>query len=409
MPTFALEWLNLIARWVHVTAAIMWVGDSFLFMWMDRSLVAPSRPREGAVVGEMWMVHSGGFYEVVKRKVLAPHEVPKTLHWFMWEAYTTWISGFFLLGIVYYFSGGVYLVDRSVSGIGLAGAIGLSVALLAAAWLVYDALWRSPLARHRMLASLISFGLLVAAAWGLTHVYSGRAAFIHVGAMMGTIMTANVWRIIIPAQAKMVAATRAGQAADATLGERAKQRSTHNHYMSLPVLFTMLSNHFPSTYANPLNWLVLVLLVIVGAALKYVMNFRARSNRWIVLAGLASLVAVVTLTARSTRPAEAGGDYGAGPPVAFETAQEILQRRCVSCHAAKPSNPSFPAPPSGITLEEPRRIHDLAPRIMVRAVITKTMPLGNLTGMTDEERAALGAWIAQGARIEGPAPAPRPH
>ena len=405
MPTLALEWLNLAARWIHVIAAIMWVGDSFLFMWMDRSLAPPSRPRDGAVVGELWMVHSGGFYEVIKRKVLAPHEMPKTLHWFMWEAYTTWISGFFLLGIVYYFSGGVYLIDRSVSGIGLAGAIGISVALLAVAWLIYEALWRSPLARYGVLASLISFGLLVAAAWGLTHLYSGRAAFIHLGAMMGTIMAANVWRIIIPAQAKMVAATRAGRPADATLGERAKQRSIHNHYMSLPVLFTMLSNHFPSTYGSPLNWLVLVLLVIVGAALKYVMNFRGRSNRWIVLAGLAALIAVVTLTAQASRPAAAGSDYGAGPPVAFQTAREIIQRRCITCHAAKPSNPSFPEPPSGVTLEDPRRIHDLAPRIMVRAVVTRTMPLGNLTGMTDQERATLGAWIAQGARIEAPAPA----
>ena len=405
MPTLALEWLNLAARWIHVIAAIMWVGDSFLFMWMDRSLAPPSRPRDGAVVGELWMVHSGGFYEVIKRKVLAPHEMPKTLHWFMWEAYTTWISGFFLLGIVYYFSGGVYLIDRSVSGIGLAGAIGISVALLAVAWLIYEALWRSPLARYGVLASLISFGLLVAAAWGLTHLYSGRAAFIHLGAMMGTIMAANVWRIIIPAQAKMVAATRAGRPADATLGERAKQRSIHNHYLSLPVLFTMLSNHFPSTYGSPLNWLVLVLLVIVGAALKYVMNFRGRSNRWIVLAGLAALIAVVTLTAQASRPAAAGSDYGAGPPVAFQTAREIIQRRCITCHAAKPSNPSFPEPPSGVTLEDPRRIHDLAPRIMVRAVVTRTMPLGNLTGMTDQERATLGAWIAQGARIEAPAPA----
>ncbi len=408
MPTLALEWLNLAARWIHVIAAIMWIGDSFLFMWMDRSLVQPSRPREGAVVGELWMVHSGGFYEVVKRKVLAPGEMPKTLHWFKWEAYTTWISGFFLLGIVYYFSGGVYLVDRSVSGIGLAGAIALSVGLLAGAWLVYDALWRSPLGRRRVPAGLISFGLIVAAAWGLTRVFSGRAAFIHLGAMLGTVMAANVWRVIIPAQAKMVAATRAGRPADATQGERAKLRSTHNHYLTLPVLFTMLSNHFPSTYGSPFNWLVLVLLVVTGAALKYVMNFRGRSNRWIVLLALISLFAVVTLTARASRPAAAGDDYAGRAPVAFETAREIIQRRCVTCHAARPANPSFPEPPNGVTLEDARRIHDLAPRILVRAVVTKTMPLGNLTGMTDEERDSLGAWIAQGARIE-PAAAPRPR
>lgn len=403
MTTLALEWLNLAARWIHVIAAIMWVGDSFLFMWMDRSLVPPSRPRDGAVVGELWMVHSGGFYEVVKRRVLVPHEMPKTLHWFMWEAYTTWITGFFLLGIVYYFSGGVYLIDRQVSGISFRAAASLSLALLFLAWLIYDAVWRSPLARRPALASLVSLGLVVAAAWGLTHVFSGRAAFILLGAMMGSIMAANVWRVIIPAQARMVAAARAGQPADATLGERAKLRSIHNHYLALPVLFTMLSNHFPSTYGSPLNWLVLVLLVITGAALKYVMNFRGRSNRWILLAGFAALLAVVMLTARTARSTATGGDYGAAPPVSFREAWEIIQRRCVTCHAAKPSNPSFPEPPSGVTLEDPRHIRNLAPRIMVRAVVTKTMPLGNLTGMTDEERATLGAWIAQGAKLADPA------
>jgi uncharacterized membrane protein len=407
MPTLALEWLNLAARWIHVIAAIMWIGDSFLFMWMDRALVPPSRPREGAVVGELWMVHSGGFYEVVKRKVLGPGEMPKTLHWFMWEAYATWISGFFLLGIVYYVSGGVYLVDRSVSDIRFGAAAGLSLALLLAGWLVYDTLWRSPLARRPALAAAISFGLLVAAAWGLTHVYAGRAAYLHLGAMLGTIMAANVWRVIIPAQSKMVDATRAGRPADATQGERAKLRSIHNHYLALPVLFTMLSNHFPGTYGAPHSWLVLVLLVVVGAAFKYLMNFRGRGNRLILLAGLAALVGVVTLTARAART-HAGGDFGAAPPVSFQAARDIIQRRCVTCHAAKPSNPSFPEPPSGITLEDPRRIHDLAPRIMVRAVVTKTMPLGNLTGMTDEERATLGAWIAQGAQIaEPPGAGPR--
>ncbi len=352
------------------------------------------------------MVHSGGFYEVVKRKVLAPGEMPKTLHWFMWEAYSTWISGFFLLGIVYYSSAGVYLVDRSVSGIGVGAAIGVSLGLLAGGWLIYDALWRSALGRRRALTAWICFGLVIAAAWGLTHLLSGRAAFIQVGAMMGTIMAANVWRVIIPAQSRMVEATRAGRAADPAFGERAKQRSTHNHYMTLPVLFTMLSSHFPGTYGSPSNWLVLVLLVVVGAALKYWMNFRGRSNRWIVLAGLAALIAAIALTARSTSPAAAVGDYARRPPVAFETAHAIIERRCITCHAAHPTNPSFPEPPSGITLEDARRIHDLAPRILVRAVVTRTMPLGNLTGMTDAERDTLGAWIAQGARTEL---APAPH
>ena len=401
MPTPALEWLHLAARWIHVIAAIMWIGDSFLFMWMDRSLVAPSRPREGDVVGELWMVHSGGFYEVVKRRVLAPGEMPRTLHWFMWEAYTTWITGMLLLGIVYYFSGGVYLIDRSVSGLGLGAAIGISLGLLVAAWLVYDALWRSPLARSPALAAGVGFALIVATSYGLTRIYPGRAAFIQLGAMLGTIMVTNVAHVIIPAQRAMVAATRAGRAADAALGVKAKQRSTHNHYLTLPVLFTMLSNHFPSTYGSRHAWLVLALLVITGTALKYVMNYRARSHPSVVLAGAAALVAAVALTARPSPGTRAAASYRDAAPVAFAEVRAIIERRCLTCHATHPSNPSFPQPPSGIVLEDPRRIQSLAPRIQVRAVETRTMPLGNLTGMTDEERATLGAWVAQGARIDG--------
>ncbi len=400
MTPIAIEWLNLLVRWIHVIAGIMWIGDSFLFMWMDRSLSPPSRPRAGAVDGELWMVHSGAFYEVVKRKVLAPGELPKPLHWFKWEAYTTWISGFFLLGIVYWLGRGIYLLDGSAPGLGAGGAVALSAGLLVASWFIYDALWRSPLGRNATLAGLISFALVIAAAYGLTRVFSGRAAYLELGAMLGTIMAANVWRVIVPAQRGMIAATAAGKPADATLGARAKARSTHNHYLTLPVLFTMLSNHFPGTYGHSLNWLVLVLLMVVGAAAKYVMNFRGGGHRWIGLAGGAALIAVVALTTRVPHAGSASGGHAFAGRASFASARGILERRCVGCHAAKPSNPSFPEPPSGITLEDPTRIASLAPRILVRAVQTRTMPLGNLTGMTDAERDTLAAWIAQGARVD---------
>ena len=400
MPAVALEWLNLMVRWAHVIAAIMWIGDSFLFMWLDSHLVAPTRKREGAVAGELWMVHSGGFYEVVKRRYLAPEELPPRLHWFKWESYTTWISGFFLLGVVYYSGSGIYLVDRSVAPISYPAAVALSLGLLAAGWVVYDALWTSPLARRPRVAALVSFALIVALAIGLTRVFSGRAAFLHLGAVLGTVMTANVWRRIIPAQKAMLAATRAGTPVDVTLGERAKARSIHNHYLTLPVLFTMLSSHFPGTWGHPLAWLTLVLLVVLGASIKYVMNFRARSNRWIVLAGAASLAAAVALAVRAQAPAGDASAYRGDPPVAFATARQIIENRCVTCHAAKPTNPAFPEPPLGVKLEEPGQITALAPRILARAVLTETMPLGNLTGMTPEERRALGAWIAQGAKVE---------
>lgn len=394
------EWLNLLLRWAHVIAGILWIGDSFLFMWMDKSLVPPTRARSGDVVGELWMVHSGGFYEVVKRRKLAPEEMPASLHWFQWEAYSTWITGFFLLGVVYFMNRGVYLIDPTVSRIGLPAAIALSLGLLFGGWFVYDALCRSPLARRPALLGVITFTLLVLMTFGLSRVVSGRATFVLTGAMLGTIMAANVWRVIIPGQEAMLAATRAGREVDVSHGVRAKLRSTHNHYLTFPVLVAMLSNHFPSTYGHSLNWLVLVLLIVFAAAVKYVMSFRSKSHPAVTLAGALALVALIVLTARAPGNASVAVPVSDAAPVPFATARAIIERRCVNCHAARPANPSFPQPPGGVVLEDPARIRTLAPRILARAVVTKTMPLGNVTGMTEEERAQLGAWIAQGAKVE---------
>ena len=401
MESLALEWLNLLGRWVHVIAAIMWIGDSFLFMWMDSHLVPPSRPREGAVAGELWMVHSGGFYEVVKRRYLAPNEMPAALHWFKWQAYMTWLSGFFLLVVVYYLGGSAYLTDPAVANLSGGAAIAISLGIFVVTWLIYDGLWMSPLGRQPKMANLLSCALVVALIYTLTQLYSGRAAYLLTGATIGTVMAANVWRRIIPSQNQMLAATRAGTEVDVSLGLRAKQRSIHNHYITLPVLFTMLSIHFPSTYGNSDKGFVLVLVMVVGVIGKYVMNYQSRSNKLVVAAGVAALIGVVSLTVRDTQPVGAAGGPSGGPPVAFTEAQAIIERRCVNCHATKPANPSFPQPPNGVTLEDPERIQALADRILVRAVTTKTMPLGNLTGMTDEERATLGAWIGQGAKVEG--------
>lgn len=399
MPPILLEWLNLVVRWVHAIAAIMWIGDSFLFMWMDSHLKPPSRPRAGAVAGELWLVHSGGFYEVVKRRFLAPDEMPETLHWFKWEAYTTWISGIFLLGIVYFLGGSVYLVDPATSPLGQPAAVALSLALIVAGWLVYDALWMSPLAKRPKLAAAVSFALIVVAAFGLTRVFSGRAAFVLLGAMIGSVMVANVKFRIVPAQNQMLAATRAGETVDVSLGARAKQRSTHNHYVTLPVLFTMLSNHFPSTYGTPLAWVILTLLIAFGVIAKYVMNARGRSDRRVLAAGLAVVAGLVVTTAQTGTSPAIPAELRRQPPVDYATVETILSTRCTTCHAAQPTHPSFPQPPLGVILEDPRRVRSLAPRILVRAVLTQTMPLANLTGMTPEERRQLGAWIVQGAKI----------
>jgi uncharacterized membrane protein len=300
LPPLALEWLGALLRWVHVLAAIMWVGDSFLFMWMDSSLEPPRKAREGDVQGEMWMVHSGGFYEVVKRRSLRPEDMPPNLYWFMWQSYTTWISGVCLLAVVYWLGDGALLVD-SGARLSHGQAIAVSAASLLAGWLVYDGACRSPLAKQpRALTALLAVAL-AGAIFGFTHVFGARAAWLQTGAMIGTIMTANVFRVIIPGQARMLAQTRAGVPVDTGPGKLAKYRSTHNHYLTLPVLFMMLSQHFPSGYGHPLSWLVLLLVTTVGVVLKYVMNFRARSDWRAVTLGVAALVAAVVLTARPGR------------------------------------------------------------------------------------------------------------
>lgn len=396
MPPLLVDWLNLLLRWTHVIAAIMWIGDSFLFVWMDRALHAPTRARPGDVAGEMWMVHSGGFYEVVKRRTLAPDELPDTLHWFQWEAYTTWLSGASLLVLVYWAGARAFLLGAA--GLGVGASIAISVGSLLLAVVVYEAMCHSPLVRRPAAFALVGYALIVAAAWAVTRVFSGRAAFLHVGAMLGTIMVANVAHVIIPGQRRMLADTRAGRPVDPAPGLRAKTRSMHNHYLTLPVLFTMLSNHYPAAWGHPLNWLVLALLVLVGGAAKVVMNEGRRTDWRVFAVGIAALVAVIGMTAHP------GGvtAQSANPvrsQVPFVQARAIIARRCTTCHAAHPTNPSFPAPPLGVTLEDPARIHALAARIRERAVITKTMPLGNLTGMTEAERDTLGAWLAQGATI----------
>ena len=341
-----LEWLGALVRVAHVLAGILWIGDSFLFMWMDSSLEPARQKREGAVVGELWMVHSGGFYEVVKRRSLAPAELPSNLYWFKWQSYSTWISGAFLLAIVYWLGGGAVLVD-SGSRLTRGAAVAVSAALLVAGWLVYDGACRSPLRRRpALLAALLGLAF-AAAAYGLTRVFGARAAWLQAGAMLGTIMAANVWRVIIPGQARMLAQTRAGEPVDTAPGVLAKERSTHNHYLTFPVLFLMLSQHFPSGYGHPLGWLVLLLVCGAGVALKYVMNKRGRSDWRAVVAGAAALVAAIVLTARPA-PGAASAASALAIAVPDEQAFAIVERRCTTCHSEHPSNPAFPQPPSGV-------------------------------------------------------------
>jgi uncharacterized membrane protein len=391
MTSWIGDWANLLLRWAHFIAGIAWIGSSFYFIWLDRALTKPEQAKTG-VEGDLWMVHSGGFYQVEKRRP-APGEVPPVLHWFKWEAMLTWITGIALLVLIFYL-GGAYLLDPGVSRIGRGAAIALGLGIVIFSWPVYDGLWRSPLAHRPAIAVAISLTLLTAVTILLCRLLSGRAAFMHVGTLLGTIMVANVWERIIPAQRQMVDATRAGRPADFTLGERAKQRSVHNSYMTFPVLFIMLSNHFPATYASPLNWLVLLLLFVAGASVRHAMIGRGRSSRWALLPAALALAGAMFF---ATPQNAAVADSGAAPP--FHEVRAVIAQRCQPCHSQYQSDRSFGPAPGGVTFDTPESIARLAARIRVRAVETKTMPLANKTGMTEAERALLARWIASGAPL----------
>jgi uncharacterized membrane protein len=399
MESLALDWLNVGLRWTHLIAGIGWIGTSLYFMWLDAALIRADPPK-GDVEGHTWLLHSGGFYLVERRK-LPPGQLPSPIHWFKWEAAMTWLTGFPLLVIVYYLTRGVFLVDPAVSSIGAGAAVALGIGLLVVSWVVYDALWTSPLARGRgQAATAISWVLLFATVYGLTHVLSGRGAYIHVGAMVGTIMVANVWMRIVPAQREQIAAAEAGRTPDATLSVRAKQRSTHNSYVTFPVIFTMLSNHYPATYGHPLNWLILWLLIVVGAGVRHVMIARERGKPvdWWLLPVAGALAGVVYLTS----PAWFGPTSRAGAPVGFAAAREVIDRRCVSCHSTRNTDDVFRAAPNGVTFDTPENIRARADLIRTRVVVLRNMPLANKTSMTDAERDLLARWLDAGAPVDGP-------
>ncbi len=309
------EWLHLCFRWMHLIAGIMWIGNSMFFAWLDRHIL-PVEGKAGSE-GELWMVHSGGFYEVDKKRV-ALDQMPKVLHWFKWEAGFTWVSGFFLLIVVYYMGGGVYLTDPNVSRIGPGAATALGIGTLVLGWVAYDLMVLSPLGRMGWAAAALGYLLLCGVAFGLSQVLSGRAAYLHVGAMMGTLMAANVWMRIIPAQRRMVEATREGRKPDATQAKRAKQRSVHNHYMTFPLLFIMMSNHFPNTYGSKHGWLVLAVLMLAGAGVRYFMNMRDRSP-WLLLGIIGAAVPVAALYSVLITPvAPAEGTRQKDPPAPME-------------------------------------------------------------------------------------------
>ena len=396
---YVLDWLNLIARWAHLIAGISWIGASFYFVWLDDSLTAPENPddvRRG-MSGELWAVHGGGFYHNQKF-LTGPRDEPLTenLHWFKWEAYSTWFTGMLMLAIVYWAGASTFLIDKSVLDLTPPAAIAISIASLVAGWLGYDLLCRaferSPVVLWTAVAAFLLF-----ADWALFHVFGGRTAYIHVGAIVGTIMVANVLFVIIPGQRRMLAQIRAGQVPDPRPGRLGKMRSVHNTYLTLPVLFIMISNHYPMTYAGRYGWLALAGISAAGVLVRRFFVI-SHARRYVVGLPVAAAL-VLAAVAFATAPRPIPTVTAVVRPPAYGDVAAIVAKRCAVCHAARPSQPGFAAAPAGVLLDTPQHVKANAQRIREQAVASHAMPLGNLTHMTDAERAALGAWIQAGANL----------
>ena len=392
MEAYASEWLQLLLRWIHLISGIAWIGSSFYFVFLDNSLLPPAKKEDAdaGVGGELWAIHGGGFYHVQKFR-LAPAALPDPLHWFKWEAYWTWMSGIALFIVMYYLHADVYMVDRRVADIAPWQAIALSLALLVAGWVFYDQLCkRAGLDHERWLAAaMVAF--FVAAVWGMSHVYSGRALFLQVGAMMGTIMAWNVYFVIMPSQRRLVEAKRQGVLPDPVYGRRGKQRSVHNNYFTLPVLFIMISNHYPITFGQPRAWLVLVAILLLAAYVRHFFNLRHKGRTvWAIPVTAAIATVALAVAIAPSRPDVANS-------FSFSDVRKIVGIRCAVCHAEQPTQPGFSVAPKGLALETAAQIVANAQKINEQAVVTQAMPIGNLTQMTDAERAVLAAWIAAGA------------
>jgi len=348
------------------------------------------------VAGDLWAIHGGGFYHVTKYAV-APDRLPETLHWFKWEAYLTWISGFLLLGVVYYHGANMYLIDPYVADIPVWGGILIGLLSMGLGWYVYDTLCRS-MKDNPIGLALVGLFLMVGVAWVLCQVFTPRGAYIHVGAILGTLMAANVFRVIIPNQRDMVEDMVEGKEPDPEPGKAALQRSIHNNYLTLPVLFIMVSSHYPITFGHPYNWLVLTAISLIGMGVRHYFNLKNQGHKkkWILPVAAGAMVALALVTNVTAKL----GNEIEGPPIAFSEIQPIIQKRCATCHSAAPTDDLYTIAPNGVMFDTPKQIQKWAPTIMQRSVILKNMPLGNKTEITDEERNKIGRWIKWGAKLD---------
>jgi len=393
-----IDWASLIFRWLHVVAAMAWIGSSFYFIHLDLSLQDCKDLPEG-VGGEAWQVHGGGFYRIMKFLV-APKAMPDKLTWFKWEAYTTWLSGFMLVVIVYYLDADLFLVDKSVLDLTPTQAALFSLVSLVLAWLLYEGACRSRLAEHELALVIGGYVFLVGLTYAFTHVLSGRGAFNQIGAIIGTIMVANVFLVIIPNQRKTVAALLAGEPPDPKLGKVGKQRSVHNNYLTLPVIVLMISNHYPLLFATRYNWLIVAIVLALGPVIRHFFNSRhsGRGSPWWVW-GVAAvgMLAIAFLSAAGPREANRRDVTGDVSGASFAEVQRIIGTRCSMCHAAEPVWPTLAMAPKAIRLGDADEIRRHARLIGRNAAWSSAMPPGNITGMTSSERATIAAWLAAGA------------
>ena len=405
MESYLLEWANLLLRWVHVITAIAWIGSSFYFVFLDSSLTPPvdaDLKRQG-VSGELWAVHGGGFYHPVKFAVRPP-ELPAHLHWFYWESYSTWLSGFALFTVSYLWNAGTYLVDKSLMKWSPPAAGSAALALLVVFWLLYDAACH--VLGQRKNGDVLVGGLVLVlvgmASWLACHWFAGRAAFLLVGAMMATAMSANVFFWIIPGQRTVVASIKAGEPVDPVHGRRGKQRSVHNTYFTLPVLFAMLSGHYSFTYNHPQNWLVLLLMMLAGAAIRqfFVLRHgyklgRNRHPAAYAAAGVAVIVGVIVWMKPDAPDLIAAQAINTGTTAVndYQTVQKVLKQRCYACHGANVQM-------KNVRLDSPRLVKQHAPSIYQQVVVSKIMPMNNATGITEAERLLVKQWFEAGAKVE---------
>lgn len=402
MPWF--DWISLFTRWFHVIAGVAWIGASFYFIWLDNSLRTPPKwKQDKGIKGDLWAIHGGGFYEVAKY-AYGPEKMPETLHWFKWEAYTTWLSGFALLIIVYYFGASAYLIDPSVNDISPTIAVALGLALIFGGLAIYEIACRSPLANSPMVFGLCLIALICFVTYLSTQWFSGRGAYIHVGALIGTIMAGNVFFNIMPNQRKMVAAVAGNKSIDPRWGASAKLRSVHNNYFTLPLLFIMISNHYPMTYQHDANWLVLIAIMAVAAWIRHFFNLRnvGQVKPSILISGAFAMLAIALWVSWPSTSSKAQQNAGhveahdvAVTPITNEVISSLVNTHCVSCHSRTPTDAIFSIAPVGVVLDNWSDIERYKSQIVRRTAITRDMPFMNKTNMTDEERELMALWFKQ--------------